>query len=290
VHLQKLRRVNCSTVDAAILQDAARFKMDFAGGLERTLHGPIKPSKYMYQKQNALSANNDAVITQCSMRHLYDAEPKDESLVEHAKGFERRRCGHHTLEKPLTTLECFKSVVDPKGSMTNKHRYVVGSQDPTVRAYLRKIPGVPMIYIKRSVMIMEPMAGASEDVRDREEKAKFKSGIKGARNLDSLKRPRAEIDDARDSLETVNKPPTSEDGPTQKKRKRGPSGPNPLSVKKKVNKPGNGQGPSSTAAAENIDSVKGGVLKPKRKRKHGSGKENGLDAGTTGKTASTVAV
>ena len=32
-------------VDAAILQDAARFRMDFVGMLERTLHGPVKPSE-----------------------------------------------------------------------------------------------------------------------------------------------------------------------------------------------------------------------------------------------------
>jgi hypothetical protein len=31
-------------VDAQIIQDAARFKMDLAGGLERTLQGKVKPS------------------------------------------------------------------------------------------------------------------------------------------------------------------------------------------------------------------------------------------------------
>jgi hypothetical protein len=33
-------------VDAELIQDASRFKMDLLGGLERTLHGKIKPSKY----------------------------------------------------------------------------------------------------------------------------------------------------------------------------------------------------------------------------------------------------
>jgi U3 small nucleolar RNA-associated protein 23 len=31
-------------VDADILRDADRFKMDLIGGLERTLHGEVKPS------------------------------------------------------------------------------------------------------------------------------------------------------------------------------------------------------------------------------------------------------
>jgi len=36
---------NVFVVDAAILQDASRFKMDFAGGLQKCLHGEIKPRK-----------------------------------------------------------------------------------------------------------------------------------------------------------------------------------------------------------------------------------------------------
>ncbi len=31
-------------MDAQIIQDAARFKMDLVGGLKRTLQGEIKPS------------------------------------------------------------------------------------------------------------------------------------------------------------------------------------------------------------------------------------------------------
>jgi U3 small nucleolar RNA-associated protein 23 len=34
----------CLLVDADILKDADRFKMDLIGGLERTLHGEVKPS------------------------------------------------------------------------------------------------------------------------------------------------------------------------------------------------------------------------------------------------------
>jgi len=146
-----------------------------------------------------------------------------------------------------------------------------------------------MIYIKRSVMIMEPMAGASENVREREEKAKFKSGIKGARNPESVKRPRAEVDNGGDGVDAADKPLVSEDGPTQKKRKRGPSGPNPLSVKKKVNKPADG-GRTTDIAAGSIDPVKIGVPKPKRKRKHASGKESGADAATIEEPASLVAI
>jgi U3 small nucleolar RNA-associated protein 23 len=35
---------------------------------------------------------------------------------------------------------------------------VVASQDDEVRRHMRAIPGVPLVYVRRSVMVMEPMA------------------------------------------------------------------------------------------------------------------------------------
>lgn len=34
-----------TAVDAQMIQDAGRYKMDLIRGLERTLHGKVKPSK-----------------------------------------------------------------------------------------------------------------------------------------------------------------------------------------------------------------------------------------------------
>lgn len=36
-------------VDAEIVKDSDRFKMDLVGGLERTLQGQVKPSMYFYK-------------------------------------------------------------------------------------------------------------------------------------------------------------------------------------------------------------------------------------------------
>src|SRR5436309_2984023 len=135
-----------------------------------------------------------SVISQCSMRHLYMSEPRVPDLIGRAKTYERRRCNHHTLENPLSTLECLSSVVDPKDSKTNKHRYVVASQDRTVRNHMRTIAGVPLIYISRSVMIMEPMAAATEDIRERGEREKFRAGLKGKRIVDGSKVKRKRAD------------------------------------------------------------------------------------------------
>ena len=244
------------------------------------------------------------VITQCCMRHLYNANPPVPHLVEQAKAYERRRCNHHELEQPLSAFECLSEVVDSKGSKTNKHKYVIASQDSDVRAHMREIPGVPLIYIKRSVMIMEPMASATQDFREREERGKFKAGLKGSRGAATLgKRKREEMENGLSEAnvgELTGEP--SERGQATvivdevapKKRKRnGLKTPNPLSVKKPKRRPvqeapvrTKTDGVLSRDYEGPAEDVSGDAAKSKRKRKHKS-ESNGqthsrLDAITDG--------
>ena len=147
---------------------------------------------------------------------------------------ERRRCNHHELEEPLATLECISSVIDPKGSGTNKNRYVIASQEERVRRFCRGVKGVPIIYVKRSVMVMEPMSEGSVGVREDAEHEKFRQGLRGrVAGLGKRKRD----DEDRENLPDVNSAEgkailDGEDQIPKKKRTRGPKGPNPLSVKK----------------------------------------------------------
>ncbi|EMC95176.1 hypothetical protein BAUCODRAFT_54635, partial [Baudoinia panamericana UAMH 10762] len=201
-------------LDAAIIREAARCKMHLGNMLASTLQGAIKP-----------------MITQCCIRHLYslptttEAERREKEIcIEVAKAAERRRCGHHELETPLGTGECLREVVDPKGAGVNRHRYVVACQDGEVRRAMRRdVVGVPLVYVHRSVMILEPMAGRSEEVREAGEKGKMRAGLVGRRE----KRKREEDGDGGDDGGAAG------DGAVAKKRKvKGPKGPNPLSVKK----------------------------------------------------------
>ena len=149
---------------------------------------------------------------------------------------ERRRCNHHTLDEPLSTLECFTSVIDPKRSLTNKNRYVVASQEEEVRRYCRGVRGVPLVYVKRSVMIMEPMAEKSVHIREGLEKSKFRSGLRG-RTPGPLGKRKREEDDGDDSDTTDAEVVQGVDHLAQfwvkkKKKLRGIKGPNPLSIKK----------------------------------------------------------
>ncbi|OBT45951.1 hypothetical protein VE00_04265 [Pseudogymnoascus sp. WSF 3629] len=248
-------------LDADVIRDADKFKMDLIGGLERTLHGQVKP-----------------MITQCSMRHLYNAakEPGVSFLIDKAKLFERRRCGHLPADypEPLSAEACIASVVDAKGSGRNKHCYVVASQDVEVRRRMRAVVGVPLVYINRSVMIMEPMAEASGSQRDREEKSKFRDGLRGrASGSVGMKRKREDGEEGGGGAE-------------KKKKVYGqPKGPNPLSVKK-AKKEGEGvvrkvrepreKGEKSEEGGADGEAAEGEVKKKtRRKRKAGAGAGEG---------------
>lgn len=181
------------------------------------------------------------MITQCSIRHLYELKTESraekDSLINLAKQMERRRCNHHALEKPLSTLDCFTSVIDPKQSNSNKNRYVIASQEEDVRKYCRGLRGVPLVYVKRSVMVMEPMADGSVSVKQGIDRGKFRTGLRD-KKAEARKRKR-EDDSGHEDGEAADKVTASGDGHDEeaeraikKKRIRGPKGPNPMSIKK----------------------------------------------------------
>jgi len=210
-------------VDADIVCDAARFTMDLVPALERTLHGKVKP-----------------MITQCSMRHLYSRgkEPGMEKVIAQAKTFERRRCGHkpEDYEEPLAAEECVLHCV---GSQ-NKHCYVVATQDQGLRRELRQVPGCPLIYVSRSVMILEPMSQVTVEACQKEEGRKFRSELRNP----TAKRKREPEDEGNEPSETAKSEPGC-----SKKWTPGPKGPNPLSVKrKKTVGQSSGPAPSKTDA------------------------------------------
>jgi U3 small nucleolar RNA-associated protein 23 len=236
------------------------------------------------------------------MRHLYAAssEPGVSFVIDKAKMFERRRCGHlpDDYPEPLSARDCIKSVVDGKGNGTNKHRYVVASQDLEVRKSMRAVQGVPLVYINRSVMIMEPMAGTSAEVREREEKSKFRQGIKSGRASGSLKRKREDGGEEEEEASAM-KDMGSEDGAAKKKKKaHGPKGPNPLAVKKSKKRVGEAGGKADDTGkvsqdrntGENTGAGGAEPAKRKRKRLHSKKKPGNGEVGGTQAEAATSAI
>lgn len=190
------------------------------------------------------------MITTCDMRHLYLAKPKNETLILQAKEYERRRCNHQDLDEPLSTLECLSEVVDPKSSGTNKNRYIICSNDLRVRKHMRTIAGVPLIYISKSVVLMEPMANATEELREREEKSKFKMGLKGQRKPDQAPKRKRDDEEQGDDQSTPGGA-TGDARPSKKKKAHGPKQPNPLSMKRaKKDTPATEKAPKKAKSAE----------------------------------------
>lgn len=232
------------------------------------------------------------MITQCEIRKLYAR--KDEAgvgaAIDVAKACERRRCGHHPDEypEPLGTLECIQSVVDPKEKGDNKHRYVVASQSQEVRRMLRAVRGVPLIYIKRSVMILEPMSDESALTRARDEKSKFRAELKATLG----KRKREEkADGGGDEGDKAGEAAAGaeeqmKEKKKKKKKKYGPKGPNPLSAKK-ARKPTGADGPGAPragpeAAGAGAERPEGAEARAKRKRRRKNKAEGGEAADADG--------
>lgn len=206
------------------------------------------------------------------------------AVIDLAKTCERRRCGHHPeyYPTPLSTLDCLTSVVDPQSNGMNKHNYVVASQSQDLRQALRQVRGVPLIYVSRSVMILEPMASATAQVRSREEHGKFRDGLLKTETGKKRKRDdevdaggaHGENSDGDDGNAPGIKPSDQISAPNEperkkSKRKHGPKGPNPLSVKKSTKRPANRDDESKTSKPKVEAMMKEvePVAKRKRRRK-----------------------
>ncbi|RPA87174.1 hypothetical protein BJ508DRAFT_410718 [Ascobolus immersus RN42] len=199
-------------VDSGFVSETKRFHMEQPKILERTISGTCK-----------------LMITQCSLRHLYNHDPPlPKETIEWAKSLEKRRCGHHVLPDPLSELECFESVVIKDNQ--NKHRLCLAVQDVDIRRRFREIPGVPMFYTKRSVLIMEHESEQTEEARRVRHLEKMYEGLVRKPAVLKRKRKRRE-EQAQEGGEPMDV--DVEEGPEKKKKKkRGPKEPNPLSVKK----------------------------------------------------------
>ncbi|KAI6002457.1 Fcf1-domain-containing protein [Pisolithus orientalis] len=185
-------------VDSEICRIATESRIDLSKQLSTVLQGATKP-----------------MITQCCIHELYLQGKSQQSAVDLAKAFERRKCNHR---EAIPGDDCLASVVGD----SNKHRYVVATQSQPLRAKLHLIPGVPIIHINRSVMILEP---PSEETLRVKQQALVDYQFSLQKEQEALGPAAAEL---------VKLPQQPSNPP---RKKKGPKGPNPLSMKKKVTRP-----------------------------------------------------
>ncbi|KAH9082025.1 Fcf1-domain-containing protein [Lactarius deliciosus] len=159
------------------------------------------------QMESVLVGSVKLMITQCCIHELYLQGKSHQPAVDLAKSFERRKCNH---KEAIPGDECIAAVVGD----SNKHRYVIATQSHPLRVNLRAVPGVPIVHVNRAVMVLEPASDATLRAKHRVEQDALVPSTS----------ERAILNAATPQVEHVPK------------KKSGPKGPNPLSVKKKARK------------------------------------------------------
>ncbi|KAJ5754026.1 uncharacterized protein N7511_008179 [Penicillium nucicola] len=271
-------------VDSNFLRATDSFKMDLIPALERTVQGKVKPLLTKCSLAAIMAAQPINPKTEKPYRPLFLPPPTELPL---------RHCTHNAEHTPIDEIECLLSLLSPNAdSKKNKEHYILASADPilkkrnsndeprkykrederkeeeamrrsrALRFKARSIPGVPIIYVKRSVMVLEPMSGSSETVRDGVERVKFRAGLDADPMLGKRKRDGEGEGEGEESAEP--------------KKKRGPKvkGPNPLSMKKpKKRTDESAPTPKKKVDADATEQPDGdeSAAKPKRKRRHNKG-------------------
>ncbi|KAF7662117.1 hypothetical protein LDENG_00245700 [Lucifuga dentata] len=131
--------------------------------------------------------------------------------------FQVRKCQH--FQSPVPASECLLSMLQD----TNPHHYFVATQDHTLTAGLKKIPGVPLLYIILNTIVLDKPSQSSLDHVQAVQLGELVSPAQ-QQSIRSLKEEQGISQQDRERR--------------GKKRKRKQGNPNPLSCLKKKKKKG----------------------------------------------------
>ncbi|RMJ21252.1 hypothetical protein PHISP_07882, partial [Aspergillus sp. HF37] len=203
------------------------------------------------------------------------------------------------IEEASCILSLFSQNTNPD-SKKNKEHYILAAADPpspekvaasatgdpkkrnrdiaeatdalrrakSLRIGARSVPGVPVVYVKRSVMVLEPMSSPSENVREGFEEGKFRAGIEGDSSLGKRKRG-------------------AEDGKNRKagSKKKAVEGGAPGESKSEQKRDGDGEAKQDAVeASEKQQDGEPTAPKPKRKRRHNKSAKQDDDGPGVGET------
>ncbi|PLB41505.1 rRNA-binding ribosome biosynthesis protein UTP23 [Aspergillus candidus] len=285
-------------VDASFLHAVHTFKMELIPALERTLQGKVKPLLTKCSLAAIMAAQPINPKTNNPYRPFHLPPPTELPL---------RHCSHNADSTPIDETECLLSLLCPSADAKkkNKEHYILATADPPApkkdaaadagrkrkrggvdeaavalrraqkfRSAARSIPGVPIVYVKRSVMILEPMSAPSDGIREGYEKGKFRVGL----NDEAMQKKRGAAGEG-----DKDKEKSKSKGGVKK-----PKQPNPLSVKKPKKKTPGGEagqkegGSGERAAAEQDEGEGEGAPKKRRRRHHKSANQDGAESAAVG--------
>ncbi|KAJ7999940.1 hypothetical protein DPEC_G00199610 [Dallia pectoralis] len=184
-------------IDGTFCQAALKNKIQIKEQLPKYLMGEVQ-----------LCTTNCAMKELESIKELYGAK-----LI--LQRFQVRNCKH--FKNPVAASDCLLSMLE--GS--NPHHYFVATQDQEVTAGLKKIPGVPLLYIVLNTVVLDKPSQCSVSQVQAVALGEMVTPAQ-QQNIDSLKEVQG----------------IKQDGERRgKKRKRKISNPNPLSCLKKKKQP-----------------------------------------------------
>jgi len=183
------------------------------------------------------------LTTLCVQLELERLGPPLYGALKILKQFPVHKCGHE--KAPVPASQCLQSML----AETNPDRYVIVSQDPSMREAARLVPGTPILYLYGRAPTLEKPSDYSKSLVNEDAEQRLASEEERIERLRQLK--------ARE----LGERPAVEQRPRKKKAK----GPNPLSCQKKKKKP---QATAVAAGGKRPagDSAEAAVAKKKRKR------------------------
>ncbi|KAM7384526.1 hypothetical protein PAMA_011740 [Pampus argenteus] len=186
-------------IDGTFCQAALKNKIQIKEQMPKYLMGEVQ-----------LCTTSCALKELESLKQLYGAK-----II--LQRFQVRRCQH--FKNPVPASECLLSMLEK----TNPHHYFVATQDHSVTAGLKKIPGVPLLYIILNTIVLDKPSQSSLDHVQAVQLGELVSPSQ-QQSIRSLKEEQGI---------------SQKDGERRgKKRKRKQSNPNPLSCLKKKKKKG----------------------------------------------------
>ncbi|KAL4999244.1 hypothetical protein BDV10DRAFT_193708 [Aspergillus recurvatus] len=288
-------------VDSNLLRAVHSFKMDLIPALQRTLQGQVKPLLTKCSLAAIMAGQPTNPRTNNTVRPDFLPPPTTLPL---------RHCSHNEDSTPIDETSCLLSLLSPLSDVKrNKEHYILATADPpantksnpatqqeagkkrkrdaddglqalkraqALRRGARSIPGVPIVYVKRSVMILEPMSAPSEGIREGVEEDKLRTGLTDQ--------------NARKS--------GPEGGEKKKREPKKAKGPNPLSVKKpkkRVDQKAEVKRERTGDEAEKRGLEKAAedgeaAPKPKRRRRHHKGARPGESDGDGNEAVATAPI
>ena len=203
--------------------------------------------------ENTLHGKCNLFVTRCTLAKIMEAHQKQKvkggrpEFLPPPTEVPLRHCKHKSDGgEELVVVSEARCLLDllagqPHGNehAKNKQHYILATAEADekeqrsksfidVRERARLIPGVPIVYVKRSVMILEEMSAVSERAIRKVEKDKFGEGLIGLADRKRKRGADEEGEEDKDDLAAEDE----QDGPEIRGMRRA-KGPNPLSVKKK---------------------------------------------------------